>query len=42
MGLFSDSFVARMKTNGVKWFATVTTVSEAKYAEAAGADVIIA
>jgi nitronate monooxygenase len=42
MGLYSDSFVARMKTRGVKWFATVTTVSEAKYAEAAGADVIIA
>jgi nitronate monooxygenase len=42
MGLYSDSFVARMKTKGVKWFATVTSVSEAKYAEAAGADVIIA
>jgi nitronate monooxygenase len=42
MGLYSNSFVARMKTKGVKWFATVTTVSEAKYAEAAGADVIIA
>ena len=42
MGLYSDSFVARMKTRGIKWFATVTTVSEAKFAEAAGADVIIA
>ena len=42
MGLYSDSFVTRMKTKGVKWFATVTTVSEAKFAEAAGADVIIA
>jgi nitronate monooxygenase len=42
MGLYSDSFVARIKTRGIKWFATVTTVSEAKFAEAAGADVIIA
>jgi nitronate monooxygenase len=32
----------RGRREGVKWFATVTTVGEAKYAEAAGADVIIA
>ncbi len=31
-----------MKSRGIKWFATVTTVSEAKAAEAAGADVVIA
>jgi nitronate monooxygenase len=42
MGLYPDRFVARMKTKGIKWFATVTTVSEAKTAEAAGADAIIA
>jgi nitronate monooxygenase len=42
MGLYPDHFVARMKTRGVKWFATITTVSEAKRAESAGADVIIA
>jgi nitronate monooxygenase len=42
MGLYPDDFVARMKNKGVKWFATVTTVSEAKVAESAGADVIIA
>ena len=42
MGLYPDHFVTRMKARGVKWFATVTTVSEAKRAESAGADVIIA
>jgi nitronate monooxygenase len=42
MGLYPDRFVARMKTRGIKWFATVTTVSEAKQAERAGADAIIA
>jgi nitronate monooxygenase len=42
MGLFSDRYVARMKDKGIKWFATVTTLSEAKTAEQAGADVIIA
>ena len=41
MGVFPAPFVARMKTTGIKWFATVTTVAEAKAAEAAGADVII-
>jgi nitronate monooxygenase len=42
MGLYPDHFVARMKANGIKWFATATTVSEAKAAEDAGADAIIA
>jgi len=42
MGLYPDRFVARMKAKGIKWFATVTTVSEAKAAEAAGADGVIA
>ena len=42
MGLYPDHFVARMKAKSVKWFATATTVSEAKAAEDAGADVIIA
>ena len=41
MGLYPDHFVARMKANGIKWFATATTVTEAKAAEDAGADVII-
>lgn len=42
MGLYPDHFVARMKAKSIKWFATATTVSEAKAAEEAGADVIIA
>ena len=42
MGLYPDRFVAQMKSKGIKWFATVTTVSEAKAAEQAGADAVIA
>jgi nitronate monooxygenase len=42
MGLYPDHFVTRMKAKGIKWFATATTVTEAKEAEDAGADVIIA
>lgn len=42
MGLYPDHFVARMKARGIKWFAISTTVSEAKAAELAGADVIVA
>lgn len=42
MGLYPPEFVARMKARGVKWFATATTVTEAREAEAAGADAIVA
>ena len=42
MGLYSPGFVAEMRTLGILWFATATTVGEAKAAEAAGADAIIA
>ncbi|KAI8825661.1 2-nitropropane dioxygenase [Fimicolochytrium jonesii] len=42
MGLYSADFVQLMKKEGISWFATVTTVEEAKLAEAAGADVILA
>jgi len=42
MGLYPPEFVERMKARGIKWFATVTTVSEARQAEAAGADAIVA
>lgn len=42
MGLYPPEFVVKMKARGVKWFATVTTVTEARAAEAAGADVIVA
>src|SRR5262249_31283173 len=41
MGLYPDRFVTRMKSKGIKWFATVTTVSEAEEAESAGADAVI-
>jgi nitronate monooxygenase len=42
MGLYPDHFVRRMKDAGIGWFATATTVAEAKAAEAAGADAVIA
>jgi nitronate monooxygenase len=42
MGLYPPAFVDRMKARGIKWFATVTTVTEAKSARDAGADAIIA
>jgi nitronate monooxygenase len=42
MGLFPNSFVARAKATRVAWFATATTVAEAKQARDAGADAIIA
>lgn len=42
MGLYPAPFVARCKALGIRWFANVTTVAEARAAEAAGADVIVA
>lgn len=42
MGLYSPEFVKEMKARGILWFATATTVDEARAAEAAGADAIIA
>ena len=42
MGLYPAPFVARMKDRGIRWFANATTVAEARAAEAAGADVIVA
>lgn len=42
MGIYPPDFIARMKAAGIAWFATVSTVREAKAAEAAGADVIVA
>lgn len=42
MGLYPPAFVQRCKAAGIAWFATVTTVAEARAAEAAGADVIVA
>jgi nitronate monooxygenase len=42
MGLFAPEFVAEMKSRGILWFATATTVDEARAAEAASADAIVA
>ncbi len=41
MGLFPSSYLRRMRKAGIRWFAHVTTVSEAKAADAAGADAIV-
>jgi nitronate monooxygenase len=42
MGLYEPKFVSEMKGRGIIWFATATTVAEARAAEAAGADVVVA
>lgn len=42
MGLFPPEFVGQLRNAGIAWFATVTTVAEARLAQAAGADVIVA
>ncbi|MGL4302500.1 MAG: NAD(P)H-dependent flavin oxidoreductase [Sphingomonas sp.] len=42
MGLFPSSFVQELKRAGAAWFAVVSTLAEARAAEAAGADVIVA
>jgi nitronate monooxygenase len=42
MGLYPADVVDRMKSSGIAWFATATTVAEAFDAEAAGADVVVA
>lgn len=42
MGLYPASFVRRLKEAGIHWFAHVSTVAEARAAEAAGADAIVA
>ena len=41
MGLFEPSFVSELKKRRIKWFATVTSVSEAIIAEEAGADALV-
>jgi nitronate monooxygenase len=42
MGLYAPAFVSELKARGILWFANATTVAEAKAAEEAGADVIVA
>ena len=41
MGLFDADFAARMRAASIAWFATVTSVAEARAATAAGADALI-
>jgi nitronate monooxygenase len=42
MGVFPAPLVERLKARGIAWFATATTLAEARAARAAGADAIIA
>lgn len=42
MGVYPDGMVRRMKDQGIKWIATVTTVTEARAAVNAGADAVVA
>jgi nitronate monooxygenase len=42
MGIFPERFIIRLKERGIAWFATVTTLAEARIAANAGADAIVA
>jgi nitronate monooxygenase len=42
MGVYPPDFVAELKARGIAWFACATTLAEARQAEAAGADAIVA
>jgi nitronate monooxygenase len=42
MGVFPERFVAAAKARGIAWFACATTLAEARAAERAGADAIVA
>jgi nitronate monooxygenase len=42
MGLYPRDFVDKLKKSGIAWFATASTVAEARAAEDAGADVVVA
>ena len=42
MGLFPEGFVSRLKDRRIAWFACVTTLGEARKAEFAGADAVVA
>ena len=42
MGVFPPAFVSRLKDRGIAWFATATTLAEARIARDAGADAIVA
>ena len=42
MGLYPPAFVDRMKAKGIKWFANISSVTEAKAAQDAGANAVVA
>ena len=42
MGLFPAAFIVRLKDRGIAWWANISTVAEARAAEAAGADAVVA
>jgi nitronate monooxygenase len=42
MGLYPAAFVARLKQKGIAWFATANTLADARRAQDAGADAILA
>jgi nitronate monooxygenase len=42
MGIFPAPYVARLKRQGIAWFAAATTLEEARIASDAGADAIVA
>jgi nitronate monooxygenase len=42
MGVFPAEVVAQLKAQGIAWIANATTVAEARAAEAAGADAVVA
>ena len=42
MGVFRPEFVTALKRRGIAWFATATTLEEARIAAQAGADAIVA
>ncbi|WP_101925338.1 MULTISPECIES: NAD(P)H-dependent flavin oxidoreductase [Luteimonas] len=42
MGVFPAAFVAELRAAGIAWFACATTLDEARAAEAAGADAVVA
>ncbi|MDQ6827919.1 MAG: nitronate monooxygenase [Gemmatimonadota bacterium] len=42
MGVYTPAFVSRIHSRRISWFAGITTVAEARAAQAAGADVIVA
>jgi hypothetical protein len=41
MALYPAPFVARLKARGIAWWAYVSTLAEARAAEAAGADAVV-